>query len=155
MRSHAMVVEEGSRRLSSSLDSSAEGPPLVLYDGGCGLCHRFVRFVLARDPHGVHRFAALDSATGRGVLERHGAPQGLDSTVLVDEHGLHTESTAALRILRRLRFPWPMAAALLCVPRFLRDGVYRCVARRRRRWFGAARGCPTPDPRWRARFLDD
>ncbi|MEY2746452.1 MAG: hypothetical protein RL112_1494 [Planctomycetota bacterium] len=142
-------------RSSSKLDGPAEGGAIVLYDGGCGLCHRFVRFVAARDPRAVHRFAALDTATGRALLERHGAPSGLDSAVLVDADGLHVESTAALRILRRLRFPWPLAALLLCVPRALRDRAYRAVARRRLRAFGAASGCPLPDPALRSRIVED
>ena len=137
------------------LSSGSDNGPLVLYDGGCGLCHRFVRFAALRDPRGVHRYAALQSATARALLERHGAPAGLDSTVLIDEGGLHVESAAALRILRRLRFPWPLAAVFLLVPRGLRDLVYRQVARRRFRWFGAAHGCPLPDPALRSRIIDE
>lgn len=128
---------------------------VVLYDGSCGLCHRFVRFVIHRDPHAVHQFAALDSTTGRKLLEQHGLSQAVDSTVLVDAAGAHLESTAALRVLRRLRWPWPVLALCLFVPRRLRDGVYRLVARRRRRWFGDAAGCPVVEPALRARFLED
>ena len=127
--------------------------PLVLYDGSCGLCHCFVRFVVQRDPRGVHHFAALESSAGRKLLAQHGLAQEVDSTVLVDEAGLHIESTAALRILRRLRWPWPLLGLFLCVPRSLRDCVYRMVARRRRRWFGDATGCPVLDPALRSRFL--
>ena len=127
--------------------------PLVLYDGSCGLCHCFVRFVVQRDPRGVHHFAALESSAGRKLLAQHGLAQEVDSTVLVDEAGLHIESTAALRILRRLRWPWPLLGLFLCVPRSLRDRVYRMVARRRRRWFGDATGCPVLDPALRSRFL--
>lgn len=146
---------EGRGELSSKVDGAAEGRALVLYDGGCGLCHRFVRFVAARDPRGVHRYAALESATARALLERHRVAPRPDSAVLVDEDGLHVESTAALRILRRLRLPWSLAAVLLCVPRAWRDAAYRQVARRRLRWFGAASGCPTSDPTLRSRFVDD
>jgi predicted DCC family thiol-disulfide oxidoreductase YuxK len=138
---------------------------LVLYDGSCGLCNRFVRFVVRRDPQGVHHFAALDSSTGRKLLQHHQVPAGVDSTVLVDESGLHIESTAALRILRRMRWPWPLLGLFLWVPRSWRDHVYRMIARRRRRWFGAtgfgATGACTVldpvlrDPALRTRFLDD
>jgi predicted DCC family thiol-disulfide oxidoreductase YuxK len=79
---------------------------------------------------------------------------------LVDESGLHIESTAALRILRRMRWPWPLLGLFLWVPRSWRDHVYRMIARRRRRWFGATDACPVldpvlRDPALRSRFLDD
>ncbi len=145
----------GERLDSPGAPGRTQAAPLILYDGGCGLCHRFVRFVAARDPRAVHRFASLESATARALLARHALPLGLDSAVLCDERGLHVESTAALRILRRLRFPWPLAAVLLLVPRAWRDRAYRMVARRRLRWFGSADGCPLLDPRLRKRIVDE
>jgi hypothetical protein len=41
--------------------------PIVLYDGVCGLCNRYVRFVLERDRRRQFRFASLQghSAPGR------------------------------------------------------------------------------------------
>ena len=38
-------------------------PETIFYDGGCGLCHRFVRFVIKRDPDGtLFRYAPLEGA---------------------------------------------------------------------------------------------
>ncbi|PKN39805.1 MAG: hypothetical protein CVU63_14125, partial [Deltaproteobacteria bacterium HGW-Deltaproteobacteria-20] len=37
-------------------------PPIVLFDGECGLCHASVRFVVERDDRALFRFAPLDSA---------------------------------------------------------------------------------------------
>ena len=47
--------------------------PILFYDGVCGLCNRFVQFVLRRDPNAVFRFAPLQSALAASVLARHGA----------------------------------------------------------------------------------
>jgi len=74
--------------------------------------------------------------------------------VLVEEGRVFTRSTAALRIARRLPFPWPLVAALLAVPRPLRDGVYSLAARYRYRWFGKLDRCMMPSPALRSRFLD-
>ena len=41
--------------------------------------------------------------------------------VLIDDGCVYVRSDAALRIARGLRFPWPMAYALIAVPRFIRD----------------------------------
>jgi predicted DCC family thiol-disulfide oxidoreductase YuxK len=134
--------------------------PIILYDGVCGLCHRLNRFVLARDPAGRFRFAALQSGLARDILVRHGRdPHDLDTLYLVLGHGrpderLLRKSDAALWILRELGGAWRAASALRVVPRRARDLGYDLVARTRYRLFGRYDTCPLPDPRHRARFLD-
>jgi len=75
--------------------------------------------------------------------------------VLVDDAGVHTRSNAALRIARRLGFPWKLlGGAGALVPRFLRDAIYDWVARNRYAWFGKQEVCMMPTPSLAARFLD-
>lgn len=78
----------------------------------------------------------------------------LDTVVLVDAGRAFTRSTAALRVFRRLRQPWPLAYALIVVPRPMRDWIYDAVARRRYRWFGKREACMVPTASLRRRFLD-
>ena len=128
---------------------------LILFDGVCNLCNGFVRFVIARDPAGRFRFGALQSAAARRVLELQEMPHPLpDAVVLVEDGRVFTRSGAALRIARRLTFPWPIAAVFLAVPRPLRDWIYTHVARHRYRWFGRRDHCMVPSPEMRARFID-
>ncbi len=127
---------------------------VVLFDGACNLCNASVNFVIDRDRAGRFRFAALQSAPGRALLARHGLdPGALDSVVLIAAGRAHVESDAALRIARGLDGAWPLLAALLAVPRALRDPVYRFVARRRDRWFGRGDACRLPTAALRGRFL--
>lgn len=128
---------------------------MIVFDGVCNLCNGFVQFVIARDPARRFQFAALQSASARRVLERHNAPDPLpDSIALVEEGRVFTRSTAALRIARRLTFPWPLTTVLLAVPRPLRDWMYGVVARYRYRWFGRRSHCMVPTAALRSRFLD-
>lgn len=128
---------------------------LVLFDGVCNLCNGFVQFVVARDPGGRFQFGAQQSASARRVLEQHDTPAPLpDAIVLVDDGQFFTRSTAALRIARRLTFPWPLAYAFIAVPRPLRDWIYDLVARHRYRWFGKRDHCMVPTPALRSRFID-
>ena len=46
----------------------AGGSDVILYDGVCALCNRFVRFVIARDGARRFRFASLQSAFAARVL---------------------------------------------------------------------------------------
>jgi len=124
---------------------------IVFYDGGCGLCQGLVRFLLARDPAGVFRFAALDSAPARARL---GAADRAGDTVVVQVGGrVFTRSDAVLELLRRLPWPWRWAAAGRILPRPLRDGCYRLLARNRHRWRRDP-GCLRPTPELARRFLD-
>lgn len=128
---------------------------VVLFDGVCNLCNGAVRFIIDHDPAGRFRFAALQSDAGRILLERCGLdPDTFDSIVLVEEGACFTRSTAALRIVRRLSGPWWLLAALVVLPRPLRDFAYDCVARSRYRVFGRRDRCMVPTPELISRFLD-
>jgi predicted DCC family thiol-disulfide oxidoreductase YuxK len=134
----------------------ARDPELLFYDGGCGLCHRSVRFVAAADRAGRFRFAPLGGETFRALVpeERRGALP--DSIVVRRADGaLLVRSDAALHVLRRLGGGWRAVAALLAlVPRGLRDAGYDFVAGRRLRWFARPEvACPLVPPHLRARFV--
>ena len=127
---------------------------VVLFDGVCNLCNGFVRFVIPRDPRGYFQFATLGSAAAARVLgERGGPTPGADSLVLVEGGRAYIRSAAALRIARRLRFPWSLAYGLTIVPRPLRDWIYDFVARNRYRWFGRRDACMLPGQATKDRFL--
>ena len=128
---------------------------IILFDGVCNLCNGFVTFVIARDPDAQFRFAALSSPAAAGVLRSAGVTLPIpDTIVLVEEERAYFRSAAALRIARRLAFPWPLAYAFISVPRFIRDRVYDFVAAHRYRWFGRRETCMIPTPELRSRFLD-
>jgi predicted DCC family thiol-disulfide oxidoreductase YuxK len=77
-----------------------------------------------------------------------------DSVVLIADGRLWTRSAAALRIARRLSFPWPLLYVFVVVPRPLRDWIYDLVARHRYQWFGRRDACMMPTAELRGRFID-
>ena len=129
-------------------------PAFVLFDGVCNLCNGFVRFVIARDPAARFRFAALSTPAAQDLLRRAGVSHPPDSIVLIEDDRVYVRSDAALRIVRRLTFPWPLAFALTTVPRPIRDAVYGFIAARRYQWFGRQETCMVPTPDLRRRFMD-
>ena len=148
----------------------AEGYPIVLYDGVCGLCNRMVQFVLKRDRRGVFRFAPLQGAFANRVLRAHGAdPADLETVYVVvncdpAQNGVSGEpkpeqllarSDAVLYVARELGGVWRAAGWVFrLVPLVVRDWSYRVVARNRYRIFGRYDSCPLPSEATRARFLD-
>ena len=127
---------------------------VVLFDGVCNLCNGSVRFIIERDPRARFQFAPLQSPVADRLIgarvDRASLP---DSIVLVDDGRLYVRSSAALRIARGLRFPWPLAWIFIVVPRPIRDWVYDLIARHRYAWFGRRDECMVPTPDVRSRFL--
>jgi predicted DCC family thiol-disulfide oxidoreductase YuxK len=118
---------------------------LVLFDGECRLCHRVVRFIAQRDPHGHIVFAPFQSDLAISLLTPHEVPScARETLVLLDGTGAYTRSTAALRILRYLNRPWPVLYCLIIIPPVLRDALYRMIARLRHRLGGARRPSGPP-----------
>jgi predicted DCC family thiol-disulfide oxidoreductase YuxK len=135
--------------------AGAREPELLFYDGGCGFCHRSVRFVAAADRLGRFRFAPLGGETFRRLVPAERVPDLPDSIVLRRADGaLLVGSEATLHVLRRLGGGWrPVAALLALVPRPLRDAGYDFVARHRARWFARPpAACPLVPPHLRTRF---
>jgi predicted DCC family thiol-disulfide oxidoreductase YuxK len=133
---------------------AARAGGVVLFDGVCNLCNHSVQFIVAHDPGLYFRFAALESPAAQRELSGCGFSGSLpDSVVLIEGGRVFTRSSAALRIARRLRFPWPALYVLMVAPASLRDFLYDWVARNRYRWFGRRDECLLPTPELRARFL--
>ena len=133
---------------------SPEGGAIVLFDGECNLCNAWVNFIIDRDPGGYFKFSASQAEAARPILENYGVTDEAVNTIFLIEDGfLHRRSDAALRIARRLTFPWPLFFGLILIPRFLRDAVYNLVAKYRYRWFGKREECRVPTPELENRFL--
>src|SRR5690606_4009858 len=129
-------------------------PALLLYDGECALCAHSVRFLAPRDRAGALRFAAIAGPHGRAIAVAAGVDPDAPATLLLSKNGrTYAFSDAVLESLKLVKRPWPLLARVgQLVPRGLRDGLYRLVARNRYRWFG--RACLRPDPSWAGRVLD-
>lgn len=128
----------------------------VFYDGGCGLCHRLVRFAMAEDRADQLRFSPLAGATIRGLIPESERARLPDSVVVrADDGRVLTRSEAVLHVYARLGGLWrALGWACRAVPRPLRDVGYRFVASIRFAIFGrASEACPLLPPHLRERFL--
>ncbi|MES2691727.1 MAG: DCC1-like thiol-disulfide oxidoreductase family protein [Bacteroidota bacterium] len=123
--------------------------PIIFYDGLCGLCDKSVQFVLKHDKKQLFRFATLQSDYAKQIL----GDVKEDSFVLYDNNTLYMRSTAALRTAKHLSGLWPLLYALVLVPAFIRDGVYRFIAQNRYKWFGKYDSCKIPDAATQSRFI--
>lgn len=127
----------------------------IFYDGHCGLCHRAVRFVLAKDRDGLFRFAPLDSETFRAAVPESKRASLPDSIVIQTTDGrLLVKSAALLYICERLGGIWRLLSKLAkIIPTTFRDFLYDLIAGVRYRLFAKpVEACPIIPANLRKRF---
>ena len=126
---------------------------LILFDGVCVFCSRWVRFVIDRDPERRFSFVAVQSERGRALAERFGIDADEPQTNAVVWGGrIFFKSDAALTVLGQLEAISPLGL-LKAVPRLFRDPAYDLIAGNRYRLFGRTDVCLVPAPEDRSRFL--
>nr|WP_175991633.1 thiol-disulfide oxidoreductase DCC family protein [Bacillus sp. Marseille-Q1617] len=126
---------------------------IILFDGICNLCNNSVRFIMQRDPMQEFKFASLQSEAGKRFREQYHIPESTDSIVLIMEGEVYLESTAALKIASRLKWPWKIFRILFMIPKPVRDRLYKWIAANRYKWFGRKDACMIPSKDERDRFL--
>ena len=140
--------------------ADSPGPHLILYDGSCGLCHGFVRFVLPRDPAGRFHFAAQQGTAATPYLARFGGEHpGLSTVYLIthytqDQGRCLVKARAAIAVLAALGWPWRLASVLRVFPNAWLDWGYDQIARNRHRVADRRDSCLMPRAEHRDRFLD-
>ena len=126
---------------------------VILYDGVCVFCSRWVRFVAARDEKRRFRFTAIQSGYGTRLAQAFGiSPDDPDTNAVIHGGIAFFKSDGALTVLSNLQ-GWGWVRVLRFVPRPFRDAVYNLVARNRYRIFGKYEECFVPDAAMRARVI--
>ncbi|MCL4165624.1 UNVERIFIED_CONTAM: hypothetical protein GTU68_037708 [Idotea baltica] len=129
---------------------------VIIFDGVCSLCNAWVDFVLRKEKEDIFSFAANQSDEGQAILEKFNKTfdnEEVDTVFLLENGQLYERSTAALRIVKKLSFPWNLAYGFVVIPRPIRDFFYKIIAKNRYRWFGKKNSCRLPTPEERAKFI--
>ena len=128
--------------------------PLIVYDGICVLCSRFVRFVVRRDRTARFRFTAAQSPLGQALYRHYGLdPVVFETNLLIADGRMHARMGAFARVMARLPWPWRALAVARLLPGPVGRWLYDRVASNRYRLFGRLDTCMVPDPDVRSRFI--
>ena len=122
--------------------------PIIVFDAMCVLCSANAQFVLNNDSRGHFLLASMQGDVGSAIYRKFGIdPSQPDTMVVVTGERVRRNSDAILSIYEGLGWPWRMLSIFRVIPRFLRDPIYRFIARNRYRIFGKRDACwlPTPD----------
>ncbi|TQR21565.1 thiol-disulfide oxidoreductase DCC family protein [Psychrobacillus vulpis] len=126
---------------------------IVLFDGECNFCDSSVQFIIARDPNGYFRFAALQSDIGIELKKKYRIPEKLDGVIVIENNKVYDSSDAALVICKNLKGMWKVFYPFIVIPKYISDIMYKLVAKNRYKWFGKKDSCTIPSPEIRNRFL--
>ncbi len=150
----SMYVTSAMPEMTSTTEKDAGvKAPLLVYDGSCGFCARSVQFILRHERRHDLRFVPRDSELGK-ELRREFHLEAVESMLWIANGEVAIESGAVLNSAKYLGGMWAMLAAIgSMVPAFLRNPVYRFIARNRRRFSSAATTCLVPTAEQRTRFL--
>lgn len=130
--------------------------PILLFDGVCNLCNSLVRFIIKRDRKAKIRFSPLQSAAGKSMLLKSELRESyLDSVVFIKGDKYFLRSSAILHLLNELGGAWKLFYGFLIIPPFMRDFIYRVIARTRYKVFGRTDSCMVPDEKIKSRFIID
>ncbi|MFB1003059.1 MAG: DCC1-like thiol-disulfide oxidoreductase family protein [Bacteroidia bacterium] len=126
---------------------------LVLFDGVCSLCNGSVDLIVRNENGNALKFASLQSDLGKEVIKKSGLENVPDSILFYSEGTLYAESDAVLRVVKFLKMPYNWLVVFRVMPRMIRDGMYRLIARNRYRWFGKRDTCRVPTAQEREKIL--
>jgi|SRR5690625_4098765 len=130
---------------------------IILFDGVCNLCNGFVQFVIKRDKKARFQFASLQSPVAERLLESYQlSTKSMESVILIhkNKNKVWTESSAVLRIHRKLSGLYPFLYVFIIIPKGIRDFFYRQISKNRYKWFGKREECMIPSPEIKKRFLE-
>ena len=132
-----------------------DAAPLIIFDGDCVMCSAGVQWMLARDPAGATRFAAIQEEIPRALYVHYHLDAARFDTFMVLKDGRpFLRWAGVLAAARLMPAPWRwLGQAGRIVPGLIGDALYDVVQRNRIKWFGRRPVCFVPPETAKRRFL--
>jgi predicted DCC family thiol-disulfide oxidoreductase YuxK len=125
---------------------------VVVYDGVCMLCNRLIQHLLAKDKRQVLTFSSFQGLPD--VISKNGLQFPLEESISYYRKGRWWQQSSAILLIYKDVFgSWHWSQLAWIFPRFLRDFIYRIIAKNRYRWFGKHAHCVLPTPAQQDRFI--
>ena len=127
---------------------------IVLFDGYCNFCTRWVLFLIRIDKHDRFRFSASSSPAVEGLIEKYNLWEiRNESVIVIHNEQVFIKSDAILIILHTLNGFWALLDFWTVFPQRWNDGIYSFITSRRFKWFGRRNSCYLPDESTRNKFI--
>ena len=108
-----------------------KGYSIVLFDGTCNYCNSKVNFIIKWNKKKNIRYASLQSKAGLYLIEEYKISPLLDTLIFIENNKANIYSTAVLKIAKHLNFPINLSYVFIIIPLFIRDAIYKWIAKNR------------------------
>ena len=103
-----------------------------LFDNTCAFCTNYMEFLKARNFSGKFIFLPLQSKDARRILRSHGVLfVNLKTVYFINNNKVYKRSSAILRTMKALNYPYKAFCILLVIPPFIRNYAYNLIAKKR------------------------
>lgn len=148
-----LFVEERHFCMKSKKRDDKLKAPVLFFDGVCGLCNRWVDWVMRFDKHKNIKFSPLQSDYARSNLPEE-LTKDLNTLVYVDGDRIYTKSSAVIRIIWETCGMWSPLLIFGFIPHMIRDFIYDRFKKYRYNFFGKKDACRLPAPEEKERFIE-
>ncbi|WP_105381743.1 thiol-disulfide oxidoreductase DCC family protein [Neorhizobium alkalisoli] len=149
-----MIGQSYSYRHDPAVPGFDDTVPVIIFDGDCVFCSRWVKFLLQHDRRGRYRFLTAQSPLGTALYRHYGLEtRNYETNLLLDGGRPYFKSEATLQVLGSLGMPWSLMRLLFVLPLPVRDRAYDLIARNRYRIAGRRSSCFVPTAAQKHRFI--
>lgn len=105
----------------------------IIYDGECPLCLGVVRFIRRYGKKADFELIPQQSAEGASLISKYLiSSKDTNSVIYLADGKYLLRSSAVLHILKDMGGWWSLSYVFILVPPFLRDALYRLIAKYRK-----------------------
>ena len=130
---------------------------IILYDGVCIFCNKWVSFIINNDKNKKFRFAPIQSKFAKHIVKKIGAnSETIDTIFVIRSDIFYTKFKASTYALYSVNKYFIFMYLLnFILPKIFLDFFYDLVGSKRYKIFGKYDTCPLPDAKIKDRFIDD
>ena len=128
---------------------------ILFFDGHCNLCNWAVNLLIRLDRRKILFYAPLSGATAKELALSVDHNKANQSVVYFrNKERIFKLSDAVIEVCTDI-FPLGKVFYIFkLIPRFIRDSLYKWIAKHRYSFFGKKEKCRLPTPEEKERFLD-
>tara|TARA_B100001113_G_C21046812_1_gene594891 strand:- start:481 stop:885 length:405 start_codon:yes stop_codon:yes gene_type:complete len=124
---------------------------VIIYDGICVLCNKYIKWVLDKDKENLFLISNLQS---KFTEEKFPELRKIDSVAVIKKNGeIVQKSKAVNHILKSINRLILLRTILNILPLSISNFFYDIVAKSRYRVFGKFDSCQLPEPEYKSRFI--
>jgi len=125
---------------------------ILFFDGQCVLCNNTVKWILSNEKDHDILFCPLNSIFAMQFIPD--SLKNIDSVILYKNNKFYIYFDVVLSIVPHLKWYWKILYVLYLVPTFLRNKIYKWIARNRKKWFGQTDSCFLMNSQWKDRMVE-